>query len=74
MVRGRQRQLTRLLLSLDRPGRYLWHAESSPGTDVSQSPSLSLLLFWEVHSTASSLSLPLQLLLLLCAPHSAKVH
>lgn len=52
MARGKPGLLTRLLVP-SQPSRYRWHAESSPGTDVSQSPSFSPCLFWEVHPTAS---------------------
>lgn len=72
VARGRPGLLTRLLVP-SQPSRYRWHAESSPGTDVSQSPSFSPCLFWEVHLTASSLSRLLQFLLLRFALHSAKV-
>lgn len=47
---------------------------TSSEREKSQPPSFSLCLFWEVHLTASSLSLPLQFLLILLALHLAKVH
>ena len=57
----RQRLLRRPLCSLSQPSRYGWHAKSSPGREMSQPPSFP----WEVHLTASSLSLLLQFLLIL---------
>lgn len=60
------RLLSRLLCS--QPNRYGWHAKSSPGSNVPASlipAPLPQCLSWEVHLTASSLSLLLQFLLFL---------
>lgn len=62
------RLLSRLLCSLSQTNRYGWHAKNSPGSNVPASlipAPLPQCLSWEVHLTASSLSLLLQFLLFL---------